>query len=88
MKYRFKRPDGTPVDETVEDTWRRVARTLAEVEAPGERARWEESFFRGHGRLPLPARRADPGRRRHRAKCYIVQLLRHGHARRLDARHL
>jgi ribonucleoside-diphosphate reductase alpha chain len=45
MKYRFKRPDGTPVDETVEDTWRRVARTLAAVEAPGERARWEETFF-------------------------------------------
>jgi ribonucleoside-diphosphate reductase alpha chain len=45
MKYRFKRPDGTPVDETVEDTWRRVARTLAAVEAPADRARWEETFF-------------------------------------------
>jgi ribonucleoside-diphosphate reductase alpha chain len=44
MKYRFKRPDGTPVDETVEDTWRRVARTLAAVEAPADRARWEETF--------------------------------------------
>ena len=45
MKYRFKRLDGTPVDETVEDTWRRVARTLADVEAPADRARWEEAFF-------------------------------------------
>jgi ribonucleoside-diphosphate reductase alpha chain len=45
MKYRFKRADGTPVDETVEDTWRRVARTLAAVEAPEDRARWEETFF-------------------------------------------
>jgi ribonucleoside-diphosphate reductase alpha chain len=45
MKYRFKRPDGTPVDETVEDTWRRVARTLAAVEAPADRARWEETFY-------------------------------------------
>ena len=25
MKYRLKRPDGTPVDLTVEDSWRRVA---------------------------------------------------------------
>ena len=45
MKYRFKRLDGTPVDETVEDTWRRVARTLAEVEAPRDRSRWEVAFF-------------------------------------------
>ena len=25
MKYRFKDPDGTARDQTVEDTWRRVA---------------------------------------------------------------
>ena len=29
MKYRLKNPDGSPVDATVEDTWRRVARALA-----------------------------------------------------------
>ncbi len=44
MKYRFKRPDGMPVDETVSDSWRRVARTLGEVEAPAERSRWEEAW--------------------------------------------
>ena len=32
MKYRFKGPDGTPVDLTVEDSWRRVARDLSQVE--------------------------------------------------------
>ena len=32
MKYRLKDADGTPVDATVEDTWRRIARALAEVE--------------------------------------------------------
>src|SRR3546814_11615456 len=26
MKYRLKAPDGTPVDATVDDTWRRVDR--------------------------------------------------------------
>ena len=31
MKYRLKGPEGTPVDVTVEDTWRRVARALASV---------------------------------------------------------
>jgi ribonucleoside-diphosphate reductase alpha chain len=28
-KYRLKAADGTPVDLTIEDTWRRVARALA-----------------------------------------------------------
>ena len=43
MKYRFKGADGRPVDKTVEDTWRRVAKTLAQHEdTPGL---WEERFF-------------------------------------------
>ena len=28
MKYRFKDADGTPIDVTVEDSWRRIARDL------------------------------------------------------------
>ena len=43
MKYRLKEADGTPVDETVEDTWRRIARALAAVEA--EPQKWEERFY-------------------------------------------
>ncbi|MEM9794180.1 MAG: adenosylcobalamin-dependent ribonucleoside-diphosphate reductase [Pseudomonadota bacterium] len=43
MKYRFKDADGTPVDETVEDSWRRVARALAKVEA--EPNVWEDRFY-------------------------------------------
>ena len=43
MKYRFKDVDGTPVDVTVEDTWRRIARDLAKVEDNPER--WEETFY-------------------------------------------
>ncbi len=37
MKYRLKEADGTPVDESVEDTWRRIARALASVEAESDR---------------------------------------------------
>jgi hypothetical protein len=29
MKYRLKGQDGSPLDGTVQDTWRRVARALA-----------------------------------------------------------
>ncbi|NNE52569.1 MAG: adenosylcobalamin-dependent ribonucleoside-diphosphate reductase [Sulfitobacter sp.] len=43
MKYRFKAPDGTPHDVTVEDTWRRIARDLARVEKKPDV--WEERFF-------------------------------------------
>jgi ribonucleoside-diphosphate reductase alpha chain len=43
MKYRLKEADGTPIDRTVEDTWRRIARSLAEVEA--DSAKWEEKFY-------------------------------------------
>lgn len=32
-------------DISIEDTWRRVAHTLASVETGGERARWEACFF-------------------------------------------
>ena len=32
MKYRFKEPNGKPIDMTVEDTWRRIAKSLAQVE--------------------------------------------------------
>ena len=43
MKYRFKAADGTPRDVTVEDTWRRIARDLAQVE--DDKAAWEQTFF-------------------------------------------
>lgn len=43
MKYRFKDADGTPIDGSVEDTWRRIARDLAKVE--DDPAKWEETFY-------------------------------------------
>jgi ribonucleoside-diphosphate reductase alpha chain len=43
MKYRLKAADGAPVDKTIEDTWRRVARALAAAER--EPAAWEARFY-------------------------------------------
>ena len=43
MKYRFKDADGTAIDETVEDTWRRIAKSLAVVEADPQA--WEGKFY-------------------------------------------
>ncbi len=42
-KYRLKDETGTPVDQSVEDMWRRVARALAEVEK--EPGTWEAPFY-------------------------------------------
>ena len=42
-KYRFKSIDGAPIDRSVEDTWRRIARALAAEEAqPGL---WRDEFY-------------------------------------------
>ncbi|MEM9779435.1 MAG: adenosylcobalamin-dependent ribonucleoside-diphosphate reductase, partial [Pseudomonadota bacterium] len=43
MKYRFKSAEGAPLDQTVEDSWRRVAKALAAVEADPEA--WEDRFY-------------------------------------------
>ncbi|MEM8576785.1 MAG: adenosylcobalamin-dependent ribonucleoside-diphosphate reductase [Pseudomonadota bacterium] len=43
MKYRFKDAAGAPLDGSVEDTWRRIARDLARVEAEPEA--WEDRFY-------------------------------------------
>ncbi|AUH63809.1 adenosylcobalamin-dependent ribonucleoside-diphosphate reductase [Paracoccus zhejiangensis] len=43
MKYRMKDAEGQPVDGTVEDSWRRVARDLASVES--KPAEWEDRFY-------------------------------------------
>ncbi len=45
MKYRLKQPDGTPVDKSMQDTWRRVASALAEPEVEGERTLWADRFY-------------------------------------------
>ncbi|MCE5974365.1 adenosylcobalamin-dependent ribonucleoside-diphosphate reductase [Sinirhodobacter sp. WL0062] len=75
MKYRLKDADGAPVDQTVEDTWRRIARALAEVEK--DPALWEERFY---GALEdfkyLPAGRITAGAGTGRAvtlfNCFVM----------------
>lgn len=45
MKYRLKDANGDPIDETVEDTWRRIAKALAAKEHARERNRFEAEFY-------------------------------------------
>jgi len=44
MKYRFKAPDGTPIDRDLSDTWTRVAHAAAEAEKPDKRQMWARTF--------------------------------------------
>lgn len=44
-KYRLKRPDGTSVDHTVDDTWRRVATAIAAPESDATRSQWTDRFY-------------------------------------------
>src|SRR5579883_2986884 len=62
MKYRLKGEGGVALDKTIEDSWRRIARALAEPERPEERALWAERFYEAlEGFRFLPAGRVVAG---------------------------
>jgi ribonucleoside-diphosphate reductase alpha chain len=56
-KYRLTAKDGTPIDKTMDDTYKRVARSLADVEAPEVREQWYERFLWALRRGAIPAGR-------------------------------
>ncbi|PTE22342.1 adenosylcobalamin-dependent ribonucleoside-diphosphate reductase [Cereibacter changlensis JA139] len=75
MKYRLKDASGVVVDGTVEDTWRRIARSLAEVEA--EPQVWEDRFYHALEDFQfLPAGRITAGAGTGRAvtmfNCFVM----------------
>ena len=75
MKYRLKEADGTPIDATVEDTWARVAKSLASVEKkPSE---WEPRFYKALEDFRyLPAGRITAGAGTNRSvtlfNCFVM----------------
>ena len=57
-KYRLKSKDGRIIDETIDDTYKRVARALSDVETSDEqREHWFEKFFWALKRGAIPAGR-------------------------------
>ena len=78
MKYRLKEADGTEIDHTVQDTWRRIAKDLAKVEA--DPAKWEEKFYDALERFKfLPAGRitagAGTGRQVTLFNCFVMETI-------------
>ena len=74
-KYRLKSPDGQPIDDTIEATWRRVSRALASVEVdPGA---WAPRFYDAmHGFKFIPGGRilagAGAGRQVTLFNCFVM----------------
>lgn len=68
-KYRLKAKDGTPVDDSLDGTYERVAKALAEVEAtPEARALWNKRFLWAlqHGAIPAGRITSNAGALEHK----------------------
>ncbi|HEY5720322.1 MAG TPA: adenosylcobalamin-dependent ribonucleoside-diphosphate reductase, partial [Gammaproteobacteria bacterium] len=68
-KYRLKSKTGEVIDGTIDDTYGRIARALAEVEATPElRERWRERFLWAlrHGAIPAGRIVSNAGAREHK----------------------
>ena len=56
-KYRLKTKQGDHVDQSMDDSYSRVARALADVEEENKRAEWREKFLWALRRGAIPAGR-------------------------------
>ncbi len=68
-KYRLKAKNGTPVDETIDSTYQRIARALADVETtPEDRETWYREFLWAlrHGAIPAGRITSNAGAQAHK----------------------
>jgi ribonucleoside-diphosphate reductase alpha chain len=68
-KYRLQAKDGTPVDRSIDETYQRVARSLADVETTPElREHWFMEFLWAlrHGAIPAGRITSNAGAREHK----------------------
>lgn len=67
-KYRLKTKEGMAIDQTVDATYQRVARALADVEAPELRETWYEKFLWAlrHGAIPAGRITSNAGAQEHK----------------------
>jgi ribonucleoside-diphosphate reductase alpha chain len=67
-KYRLSSKDGEPIDRSMDDTYKRVARALANVERDDIRERWYERFLWAlrHGAIPAGRVTSNAGALEHK----------------------
>ena len=73
-KYRLKTKAGVPVDETIDETYMRVAMALAEVEEPKVRKHWHERFLWAlrHGAIPAGRITSNAGAGEYKPKTSLI----------------
>ena len=67
-KYRLTAKDGSPIDNSMDDTYKRVARALADVEIEESREQWYDSFLWAlrHGAIPAGRVTSNAGALEHK----------------------
>ena len=67
-KYRLKAKNGKFVDADIQETYKRVAKALAEVEEPAIREKWHENFLWAleHGAIPAGRITSNAGALEHK----------------------
>jgi ribonucleoside-diphosphate reductase alpha chain len=67
-KYRLTAKDGSPIDNSMDDTYKRVARALADVESEECREQWYEAFLWAlrHGAIPAGRVTSNAGALEHK----------------------
>ncbi len=69
VKYRLREKDGTPVDITIDDSYKRVAKALSDVElTPEKQSYWYEKFLWAlrHGAIPAGRIISNAGAQQHK----------------------
>ncbi len=77
-KYRLKDKKGVPLDRTIDDTYRRVARALADVEkTPEQRAKWYGEFLKAlqNGAIPAGRITSNAGAQEHKPETSLINCL-------------
>ena len=77
-KYRLKKKDGAPIDVSIDDTYQRVARSLAEVEATEAlREHWYAEFLWAlrHGAIPAGRIVSNAGAREYKPATSTLSLI-------------
>ncbi|MFO1456865.1 MAG: adenosylcobalamin-dependent ribonucleoside-diphosphate reductase [Steroidobacteraceae bacterium] len=67
-KYRLVSKSGQPIDQSMDDTYKRVARAVADVEAEPVREHWYERFLwaQRHGAIPAGRVTSNAGAQEHK----------------------
>ena len=81
-KYRLTAKDGAAVDQSMDDTYRRVARALADVEMPEAREQWYEQFVWALRKGSIPAGRiiSNAGAQEHKPATSTINCTEIGRA--------